>query len=144
MPLTLLSFVDNKSFESRSTSPVTKSRASRTVAGGQCRDAESRRFAKAAERHGGEAATEARGENASCNARKSISEVESGLETRMSAWNLVEGGVSICDMRLSEGIMPYNPLIKSLRSMSRASPNSIKWGQKVSKVRVAQIMRTSG
>jgi len=141
------------------------------VAGGQWRDAVRRRLAKLAERQVGVDA-DVRGEKARARARKSVSDVEGGLEVAVLLLGLArvrvlvlvlvlaadlpcvaapglrpptlllllllpvagalrmrlfEGGegrgvVSMSGMRLRTGSIAYNRLMKSVRSMSKASP----------------------
>lgn len=94
------------------------------VLGGQCIDAPARRFAKAAERQGGEAPA-VRREKARCNARKSMSATLGALGAAVlpdEGTKDVCGGVSMSAMSAKDGSIAYRRLLKSLKSISRASP----------------------
>lgn len=94
-----------------------------TDAGGQWRHAVKRRLQKAAERQGGGAvAEEVRVENARVRARKRRSDVEGVVEIRVPESGGTKGLDSMSGTRLRGGIIAYKRLMKSLRSMSSASP----------------------
>lgn len=81
-------------------------------------------MAKAAERHGGEAAPDVLGEKTILRARKSISATDWGLAPRTSDLKDEGGGDSMSGIRLSGRMMVYRCVMKSLRSMLRASPEN--------------------
>lgn len=110
------------SFASLARSPPTKSSARKAAAGGQCKHAVRRRFAKAAERQGGAAAPNVRGEKTIFKARNSISITECVFSGRTSDVNEDGGALSISGIRLNGRMIEYNREIKSLRSMFSASP----------------------
>lgn len=84
----------------------------------------SRRFENAAERQGGgDEEAEVRGEKARFRARKSRSDVEGDVEKRVSGLVDVEGLDSMSVTTLRDGITAYRRLMKSLRSISKASPD---------------------
>lgn len=123
-PLPLRSSVDKSasSLESFSIRTLTKAIALTAVAYGQWRDAVNKRFAKAAERQAGVIYDAPRGVKAKCNARNSRSAVDCAFAIRVSDLKSLAGGVSMSEMRHKEGISAYRPLMKPVRSISRASP----------------------
>lgn len=108
--------------ESLAIRPPTKSRVRRVVAGGQWREALRSRLAKAAERQGGAAVPNVRGENTMFNARNNISATECVFTGRIAEEKEDTGSVSISVIRLSGRIMAYSREMKSVKSMFSASP----------------------
>lgn len=124
MPSYVRSSVDSKAsnFGSFAIRPPTKSSDRKAVAGGQWIAADSIRFANAAERQGGAAVPNVRGEKMMFSARKSMSATECPFVGRNVEVEGVGGGASISVIRLSGRIMAYNREMKSFRSIFKASP----------------------
>ena len=105
------------SFRSFATSPLTKSSVRSTAADGHCMDAVRRRLLNAAERQGGALVPDVRGENIKFRARNRVSRTDAlgfpGPVCVDEAW---------VSEKLSGNKMAYKALMKSVKSMFRASP----------------------